>query len=296
MNTRIGFIGLGAMGAPMAANLLKAGYPLTVYNRTRERAEPLAATGATVAESPAAVARQSDIVITMVSDTDAVTQMLLGAEGVAQGLAKGSVVIDMSTIAAQATQEIARTLRQSGIDFLDAPVSGGVTGASAGTLSIMVGGDTATFERCLPVLQTMGKKITLMGSVGMGQITKLVNQIIGLGTLVAVAEGLRFAEAAGADLSLIIETVGAGAAASWQLANTGKLIAAQDWRPGFRAALALKDMRLVLAEADQLGVILNGAPVTMQIFEALVKDGKGDLGIQAAKQVHIKGANDEQQS
>lgn len=280
MDARIGFIGLGAMGQPMARNLLKAGYTLTVYNRTAQRAVPLALDGAAVAVSSAAVAAESDVIITMVSDSAAVEQVLLGEGGVIEQIKPGSVVIDMSTISPETTRKLAAALRERGCDLLDAPVSGGVAGAEGGTLAIMVGGSPATFTRCLPILEALGKKIMLMGEVGMGQTTKLCNQVIGMGTLLAVAEGLKLAQAAGADLGQIIDVVGAGAAGSWQLANTGKLIAAEDWRAGFRVALALKDVKLALAEAARLGLDLDGAETTAARFSALVDDGDGDLGVQ----------------
>ncbi|MBX3065091.1 MAG: NAD(P)-dependent oxidoreductase [Anaerolineae bacterium] len=288
----IGFIGLGAMGQPMALNLLRAGYPLVVYNRTPERSKALSAAGAQVANSPATVAHQAEIVITMVSDSAAVEIVILGDNGVIEGLQTGSVVIDMSTIAPKVTQKIAAKLAERDVAMLDAPVSGGVAGANGGSLSIMVGGEAAVVARCLPILQTLGQKITHVGAVGMGQNTKLCNQIVGMGTLAAVAEGLRFARASGLDVTQIIEVLGAGAAGSWQLANTGKLIDAQDWRPGFRVALALKDMRLALTEAEQLGLDLTGTETTTDMFERLVRSGAGELGVQAlgAQELNEKGS------
>jgi 3-hydroxyisobutyrate dehydrogenase len=213
----------------------------------------------------------------MVSDSNAVEQVM---QGVLQTLKPGSIVIDMSTIAPDVTRKLAESVRQRGADILDAPVSGGVAGAAAGTLAIMVGGSEATYERALPILQVLGKKIQRMGDIGMGQTTKLCNQVIGMGTLLAVAEGLKLARAAGADLNQIIEVVGAGAGGSWQLANTGKLIAADDWRAGFRVTLALKDLRLALAEAKRLGLDLDGALTTACTFASLVEAGDGDLGVQ----------------
>jgi 3-hydroxyisobutyrate dehydrogenase len=277
----IGFVGLGAMGRPMALNLRKTGYPLTVYNRTPGRADALAQAGATVASSPADAAHLADVVITIVSDSAAVEAVILGKNGIVEGLKAGGVVIDMSTISPAVTRKIAAELQARGIAMLDAPVSGGVTGAAAATLSIMVGGAPDTFERCLPILQSLGKKITLMGPIGAGQTTKLCNQIIGLGTAAAVAEGLRVARAAGLDLEQIIDVINAGAAASWQLANSGKLMAAQDWRAGFRAALALKDMRLALDEARQLGLELPGAEVTASLLQTAVEALGSDIGYQA---------------
>jgi 3-hydroxyisobutyrate dehydrogenase len=277
----LGFIGLGAMGQPMALNLRKVGYPLVVYNRTPGRAEALAQAGATVASSPADAARLAKVVITNVSDSAAVEAVILGQNGVVEGLKSGGVVIDMSTISPAVTRTIASELQARGIAMLDAPVSGGVGGATAATLSIMVGGEPDTFERCQPILQTLGKTITRMGPIGAGQTTKLCNQIIGMGTAAAVSEGLRVARAAGLDLDQIIAVINAGAAASWQLANGGKLMASQDWRAGFRAALALKDLRLALDEARQLGLSLPGAEVTASLLQAAVEAGGSDIGYQA---------------
>ncbi|MCB0237231.1 MAG: NAD(P)-dependent oxidoreductase, partial [Anaerolineae bacterium] len=197
MTERIGFIGLGIMGRGMAANILKAGFPLTVWNRTPERTEALAAAGAAVAATPAALAAASDIVITCVSDTPDVQAVILGEDGVLRGAQSGSLVIDMSTISPAVTQEIAAALSARGVAMLDAPVSGGSEGAARGTLSIMVGGAVEALERAMPVLQTMGQRITHVGSTGAGQTVKLVNQVIVVGNCLAMAEGLMLAQAGG---------------------------------------------------------------------------------------------------
>ncbi|MCB0003858.1 MAG: NAD(P)-dependent oxidoreductase, partial [Anaerolineae bacterium] len=221
MTERIGFIGLGIMGRGMAANILKAGFPLTVWNRTPERTEALAAAGAAVAATPAALAAASDIVITCVSDTPDVQAVILGEDGVLRGAQSGSLVIDMSTISPAVTQEIAAALSARGVAMLDAPVSGGSEGAARGTLSIMVGGAVEALERAMPVLQTMGQRITHVGSTGAGQTVKLVNQVIVVGNCLAMAEGLMLAQAGGVDLEKALEAVSGGAAGSWMLSNRG---------------------------------------------------------------------------
>jgi 3-hydroxyisobutyrate dehydrogenase len=214
-DSRIGVVGTGIMGRPMALNLAKAGFDVTAYNRTAARAEALAKEGITVAKSVAEVGESCTVVITMVPDTDDVLEVVEGEGGLASSMKDGSVLIDMSTIAPGPTGELAARLVSKGIAMLDAPVSGGSWGAQQGTLSIMVGGEQATFERCLPVFDAIGKTIMLMGPSGMGQTTKLVNQILVVGVASTVAEALVFAAANGADLLKTIEVVGGGAAGSW---------------------------------------------------------------------------------
>ncbi len=261
------------MGRGMAANLLRAGFPLTVWNRTPARAEPLAAAGAQVAASPAELAAASDIVITCVSDTPDVQQVVLGEQGVIHGARPGSLLIDMSTISPAATREIAAALAAKGIAMLDAPVSGGSEGAAQGTLSIMVGGEAAALARAMPALQAMGKRITHVGSHGAGQTVKLVNQVIVVGNCLAMAEGLLFAQAGGVDLHKALEAVSGGAAGSWMLSNRGPQILARDWRPGFTIALQQKDLRLVLEAADQQGAPLPGTALIFQLYRTLEAKG-----------------------
>lgn len=273
MTERIGFIGLGIMGRGMAANILRAGFPLTVWNRTPERTAPLAAAGAQVAASPAALAAVSDIVITCVSDTPDVEEVILGPQGVIHGARPGSLVIDMSTISPEATRRIAAALAERGVDMLDAPVSGGSEGAAKGTLSIMVGGKAEALQRALPVLQAMGQRITHVGDHGAGQTVKLVNQVIVVGNCLAMCEGLLLAQAGGVDLHKALEAVSAGAAGSWMLSQRGPQILARDWRPGFTVALQQKDLRLVLEAADQLGVPLPGTALIFQLYRTLEAKG-----------------------
>ena len=263
MAEKVGFIGLGIMGRGMAANLLAKGFDVAVWNRTASRADGLVEAGAARAESPAAVARACPIVITCVSDTPDVEAVVLGPEGVAEGVASGSLVIDCSTISPQATLEIAQALEAKGASMLDAPISGGSEGAEKGTLSIMVGGRAEDFERAGPYLEAMGTTITHVGAQGAGQTVKLVNQILVVGNCVAMCEALLFAQAGGVDLRKTFDAISQGAAGSWMFTNRAPQIIRRDWSPGFMVSLQQKDLRLVLAAADEMGVPI---PVTAQIF------------------------------
>ncbi len=275
---RVGFIGLGIMGKPMALNILRAGFPMTVWNRTQSKAEPLLTAGAAWADSPAAVARRSNVVITIVSDTPDVEDVILGNDGIVHGAAPGSIVIDMSTISPHVTRRIAAELANVGVEMLDAPVSGGDVGAQQGTLSIMVGGKEGVFQRCLPILQAMGKRITRVGGSGAGQFTKLVNQIIVVGNTLAMAEGLVFAAKAGLDLEKVLEAVSAGAAGSWMLSNRGPQIIHDDFRPGFTVRLQQKDVRLVLEAAREMGTPLPGTALIHQLYHAVEARGLEEEG------------------
>ncbi|MCB9152490.1 MAG: NAD(P)-dependent oxidoreductase [Caldilineae bacterium] len=273
MTERIGFIGLGIMGRGMAANILKAGFSLAVWNRTQERAEELAGAGASVTATPAALAAASDIIITCVSDTPDVEAVILGEDGVIHGAQPGSLVIDMSTISPAATRRIASALAEKNVAMLDAPISGGSEGAARGTLSIMVGGAAEDVQRARPVLQTMGKRITHVGPSGAGQTVKLVNQVIVVGNCLAMAEGLMLAQAGGVDLEKCLEAVSGGAAGSWMLSNRGPQILERDWRPGFTIALQQKDLRLVLEAADSVGAPVPGTALVFQLYRTLEARG-----------------------
>jgi 3-hydroxyisobutyrate dehydrogenase len=278
---RIGFIGLGIMGAPMARNLLRAGHALTVHNRTRARAEPLVAEGATAAESPAAVAAAVEAVVTMLPDTPDVEAVLAGPGGVLAGARPGLLAIDMSTIAPDVARGLAERAAAAGVDLLDAPVSGGEQGAIAGTLSIMVGGTPAAVERAAPIFAALGQQVTHMGGPGQGQMTKLVNQVIGATTLAAVAEGVVLAERAGLDPAATIRAIGGGAASSWMVRELGPRMQRRDFAPGFMVRLQQKDLRLALAAAQQLGVQLPTTALVHLLFKTLEAQGAGDEGTQA---------------
>jgi 3-hydroxyisobutyrate dehydrogenase len=279
---KIGFIGLGVMGKPMALNLLNAGYKLTVWNRTKSKMDDLLAAGASGAESPKEVAEKSDVVITMVTDSSDVEEVTLGPEGVIHSVHKGLVFVDMSSISPTVTLKIANELKAKGVEVLDAPVSGGEIGARQATLSIMVGGPKETFDKCLPILQVLGKKITHMGSNGMGQTTKLCNQVICALNIQAVCEGLMLGAKAGLDLKKLLEVVTAGAAGSWMLSNLGPKMIERDMRPGFKIKHQQKDLKLVLSFAAELGLPLPGTALVQQMFRAVEAEGLGEQGTQAA--------------
>jgi 3-hydroxyisobutyrate dehydrogenase len=278
MTEKVGFIGLGIMGRGMTRNLLKAGFEVRVWNRTASKTDELVTDGAIAAGSPADVAAQSDIIITCVSDTPDVEAVILGETGVIQGAKSGALVIDMSTISPQATQEIATRLQEKGIFMLDAPVSGGSEGAAKGTLAIMVGGDADQIERAMPYFQAMGKTITHVGGHGAGQMVKLFNQILVVINCLAVSEALLFAQAGGLDLQKTIDAVSQGAAGSWMLSNRGPQAAKRDWRPGFTIDLQQKDVRLILEAADQLGVPALGTNLIFNLYRTLQARGLGHEG------------------
>ncbi len=277
---KVGFVGLGIMGAPMAANLLKAGFPIAIYNRTPSKCDALGKAGALVCLTPADVARQSNIVFTMVSDTPDVEAVLFKDDGVAAGIKPGGVVVDTSTISATATVEFADRLQKQSVVMLDAPVSGGESGAISGMLSIMVGGDRQAFDRCLPLLKAMGNNIVYTGASGSGQKTKMVNQVVGSLNLLAIVEGLRLAVAAGLDLPSTIQAIGAGAAGSWMVSNQGPKIAAGDFSPGFFIKLHQKDLRLASELLRDLKLDAPGTELTFRLFSEAAEKGLGDLGNQ----------------
>jgi 2-hydroxy-3-oxopropionate reductase len=274
---KIGFIGLGIMGRPMALNLLRGGYDLCVYSRRREAAEGLIAAGARFGESPAAVAAATEVVFTIVSDTRDVREVLLGPEGVAAGAGEGVIAVDMSTINPQGARDIARQLKQKGIEMLDAPVSGGETGAINGTLSIMVGGEPEAFRRVEPLLKVMGKNVVYLGPSGAGQVTKACNQIVTTMTIAGVAEALVLAEKSGVDPSLVREALLGGFAYSKILEVHGQRMIRRDFQPGFKIKHHSKDMRIVLEEAHEKGVALPGLALVSQYVNALMGQGRGEL-------------------
>ena len=285
MQTRIGFIGLGIMGKPMARNLLKADYPVIGYSRTPAAVQELVADGASAADSPRAVAEQADVVISIVTDTPDVRDVILGSNGVLEGLQAGKTVIDMSTISPTVTREIAQAVEAKGSDLLDAPVSGGEGGAIAGTLSIMVGGKQDVFQSCLPIFEAMGKNITHMGPSGTGQLTKLCNQIAVAVTNLAMSEALVFGAKAGVNLKKMQQAISGGAAGSWQLSNLAPRVIERDFAPGFMVKLQQKDLRLVLQEAEHLQLALPATSLVHNLFHALETRGAGDEGTQALVKV-----------
>jgi 3-hydroxyisobutyrate dehydrogenase len=278
MPDRVGFIGLGIMGSGMTHNLLRASVDLTVYNRTPGRMQPLADAGAATAASPAGLAATTDVVFVCVSDTPDVEEVLLGSDGVVHGAKPGSLVVDMSTISPRATRRIAERLAEAGVAMLDAPVSGGSEGAAKGTLSIMVGGAEGDLSRARPYLEAIGSTITHVGPIGAGQSCKLVNQILVVVNMLATAEALVFAQAAGLDLDRTIDAVAGGAGGSWMLSNRGPQAVRRDWRPGFTVDLQQKDLRLVLEAADETGAPVLATSAVFQLYRALQREGLGGEG------------------
>jgi len=277
-NERVGFIGLGIMGRGMSRNLLAAGHDLTVWNRTPERADPLVEAGAAPVDSPAALAAAVDIVITCVSDTPDVEEVLLGEAGVIHGAEPGTLVIDCSTISPQVTRDIAGTLADRGVEMLDAPVSGGSEGAAKGTLSIMVGGPQGQFERARPLFDAMGSSVTHVGGHGDGQAVKLVNQILVVHNMLGVSEALLLAAAEGLDLRRTLDAVVGGAAGSWMLSNRGPQAIARDWSPGFTIDLQQKDLHLVLDAFERLQIPAIGTGLISQLYTTLQRRGLGGEG------------------
>jgi 2-hydroxy-3-oxopropionate reductase len=276
VSERIGFIGLGIMGRPMAGHLADAGYAVTVWNRTRSKMTPLVERGATPGESPKDVAARSDITITMVADTPDVLDVILGPEGVLHGVGRGSVVVDMSTISPVATREIAHQLRERGAEMLDAPVSGGEKGALDATLSIMVGGKPEVFERVLPVFQKMGKAIVHLGDIGAGQVTKACNQLVLSLTLLGVAEALTLARKAGVDPAKVRAALLGGFAQSRVLELHGQRMLDQNFEPGFRTRLYHKDMGIVMETGRSAGMPLAGGALAAQLYQVAMNQGLGE--------------------
>jgi 3-hydroxyisobutyrate dehydrogenase-like beta-hydroxyacid dehydrogenase len=274
----IAWIGTGIMGAPMARRLMRAGHRLRVYNRSPEKAAPLGREGAEVASTAAEAARGASAICLMLPDTPDVEQVVRAVEPV---LEAGQCVIDMSTIAPAAARALSASLAARGVDFIDAPVSGGESGSIEGTLSIMVGGSDAAFVRARPLLELLGKRITHMGPAGAGQMTKLVNQVAVALTLEATAEALLLAIRGGLDPKLVLEAIGAGAAASWQLSNLGPKIIARDFRPGFFVKLMRKDLRLVSEAARESRTALPGLALVSSMFDAAAALGHELDGTQA---------------
>ena len=278
----IGFIGLGIMGAPMALHLVKAGHTVHVNTRSKVPAE-ITAAGAVTCANPAEVARAAEVVFTMVPDTPDVEKVLFGANGVAAGLAGGQsgaarkVVVDMSSISPMATKDFARRINELGADYVDAPVSGGEVGAKAASLTIMCGGDPAVFERVRPLLEKMGKNITLVGGNGDGQTTKVANQIIVALNIAAVGEALLFASKAGADPAKVRQALMGGFAASRVLEVHGDRMVQRTFNPGFRIALHQKDLGLALQGARELGVSLPQTASAAQLMQACAANGMANL-------------------
>jgi 3-hydroxyisobutyrate dehydrogenase len=280
--TTVGWIGTGVMGSSMCGHVLEAGYPVTLYTRTRERAEPLLARGATWAGSPQEVAARSDVVFSIVGYPADVREVLLGPEGGAlAGARRGSTLVDMSTSEPSLAQEIYEAARARGVDSIDAPVSGGDVGARNAALSIMVGGDAEAIDRVRPLFELMGKTIVHQGGPGAGQHTKMVNQILIATGMIGVCEALLYGYRAGLDLDTVLESVAGGAAGSWSLSNYGPRMLKGDFEPGFFVEHFVKDMEIALGEARRANLALPGLALAHELYVALKAQGGARNGTQA---------------
>jgi 3-hydroxyisobutyrate dehydrogenase len=277
----LAFIGLGIMGLPMASHLLTGGHRVVVHSRTRSKAQSILDRGATWADSPADAARDAEVVFVCVTDTPDVQDVLFGSSGVSSSATANTIIVDHSTISPSATRNFASELAPKKLHLLDAPVSGGDVGAKNATLSIMCGGDRAAFDRLLPLLQLMGKTITYTGPSGNGQLTKLVNQILVVGTLMAVSEAMVFAQRSGLDIDTTLAAVGAGAAKSWQLEMLAPRMARNDFAPGFMVDLVQKDLRLVMEFAGENGIQLPATSMIQSLYTRIQEMGGGREGTQA---------------
>lgn len=278
---RIGFIGVGVMGNGMVKNLLSHGYEVNAYTRTRAKALEALEAGAEWRESAADCVRDADAVITMVGFPPDVEEVYFGEKGILASARPGTLVIDMTTTSPRLAQRIYTEAADRGLSALDAPVSGGDTGARAGTLAIMVGGDREAFDRAVPIFEAMGKSIRYMGAAGSGQHTKMANQIAIAGTLAGVCEAIAYARAAGLDVDEVISTISGGAASSWQLANNGPKSAHGDFAPGFFIKHFIKDMTLADGEARARDLPMPVLEKVLAMFRALEAQGYGDEGTQA---------------
>ena len=266
---KIGFIGLGVMGKPMAANLIKAGYSLVVHNRSDSAVKELVTAGAAAADTPSKVAHESDVVITILPDSPDVEQVALGKNGIVEGLSSGMLYIDMSTIAPAVSKTIGQTFSDQGVDSLDAPVSGGEIGAQNGALSIMVGGSQQAFERATPLFEVMGKNIVHIGDTGAGQVTKACNQIVVALTIQAVAEAMTLAQKAGVDTAKVRDALLGGFAQS--------RILDRNFKPGFRTRLHRNDLAIALQTARELSIPLSGTALVAELMNAMLAKNMGDL-------------------
>jgi len=285
----IGYIGMGIMGSPMATNLLGAGHTVTVWNRTASKCNDVQAAGASVAESPAALAANAQVVFLNLTDTPDVEEVVFGEGGVAAGASDGTIIVDNSTINPEKTKEFAQRLESAGVAWVDAPVSGGDVGAKKGTLSIMVGGGEEAFNKVKPLLDVLGDSVIHLGGTGAGQACKACNQVAVVNNLRGVCEAIALAKATGLDPKQMIEVVSGGAGGSWQLANLGPRIVDGDFDPGFMIKLVLKDLGIVLDAAQTHELELAATQLARDTFAQVKQDGGGGLGTQAMAKA-VKGA------
>ncbi|RFA95331.1 6-phosphogluconate dehydrogenase [Pyrobaculum aerophilum] len=283
---RVGVVGLGIMGGPMAMHLHRAGLLAAVYNRTRAKAEPFEKLGVYVAQSPGDLAKRVDVVIIMVSDAPDVEQVLFGPGGIVEGARPGLIVVDMSTNSPDWARRFAERLAQYGVEFLDAPVTGGQKGAVEGTLTVMVGGKEELFKRLLPVFQAFGKNIVYVGPVGYGQAMKLVNQVVAALNTVAMVEGLRLAKAFGLDMDKVVQVLTGGAARSGSIELYLPKLLKGDLTPGFKAAHLKKDLSYVMELANRASLSLPATALALELYKKMVEKGLGELGIHALGEIY----------
>jgi len=274
MAAKVSFLGLGVMGFPMAGHLKAKGYDVTVYNRTAAKAEEWAKKhGGLTAPTPAAAAKDADFVMVMVGNDNDVEQVILGKDGALAGMKKGAVLVDHTTASADVARKVYAAAKQAGVDFIDAPVSGGQAGAENGKLTVMCGGDPAPFDRAKPVMDSYGRAVTLMGAAGAGQLTKMVNQICIAGLVQALSEGIAFAEKAGLDVNLMLDVISKGAAQSWQMENRGKTMHERKFSFGFAVDWMRKDLGICLAEAKRNGAKLPVTQTVAGYYDEISKSG-----------------------
>jgi 3-hydroxyisobutyrate dehydrogenase len=286
---KVAFIGVGVMGGPMAGHLAKAGHAVTVYNRTAAKAQAWAAKhGGRCAATPSAAAEGADFVIACVGNDNDVREVTLGGDGAFRGMRRGAIFIDHTTASATVAEEIAAAARERGLHFLDAPVSGGQSGAEQGVLTVMVGGDAAAFEQARSVISHYARAVTLMGPSGAGQKTKMVNQICVAGVVQGLAEGLAFASHAGLDAKRVIEVISKGAAASWQMENRGSTMVDGKFDFGFAVDLMRKDLRIAMEEARANGAQLPSTALIDQFYAKLQREGGGRLDTSSLIRLLVK--------
>ena len=283
---KIGWIGTGVMGRSMCLNVQNQGYPIHVFTRTRQKAEELINAGATWCDSPAEIARETDLIFSIVGYPSDVREVMLGPDGVVSHAKEGSVIVDMSTSEPSLAQAVYKQAQERGISVLDAPVSGGDIGARQGTLAIMVGGDRESFDRVTPFLEIMGENIAFMGPAGSGQHTKMSNQILIASTMIGVVESLIYGLRAGLDPDEIIDVIGKGAAACWSINNLGRRIVKKNFDPGFFVKHFVKDMGIALAEARAMNLSLPGLALANQFYVSAMAIGHENLGTQSLYKVY----------
>jgi 3-hydroxyisobutyrate dehydrogenase len=277
---KIGFIGTGVMGSSMVRHLLKADYTVNVYNRTKSKAMPLMEEGATWQDTPAKIAETSDVILTIVGYPKDVEDVYFGEDGLFEGLAEGKTIIDLTTSTPALAEKLAQEAEKIGVTALDAPVSGGDLGAKNGTLTVMVGGDKATYEKVHPILDTFSGELRLFGDAGSGQHTKMANQIMVAGTMTGLIEMMAYAKKAGLELEEVVKMVNGGAARNWSLENYGPRIIKEDYSPGFFVKHFVKDLKIALDEAEKMNLELPATTQAYELYKNLEDAGYGDDGTQ----------------